>query len=312
MLGDLERLASEREGEIERALSEAKRAKSDAEALQVLLSAMEEIREEVANSAVKNVSVENFDEVQASLRNELAKISKPIISAIKSLNLNKTRLQEIQEKLEKKNAIVFNDSDDIQIIRKPKTNMTIDNLSDILFPESLKVTNFDDLKSYFDQMCEVMRTCMVVNVPAPQVTVNSPDVHVPKIEIPEIVIPEITVQAPEMDLDLSPLLEAIKSLKDVIRRTSANTLTKMQAMSGPNAVTVRKGQIRVNNTSNESIPVVSGLSLPKFDYVSNSISPATTETYTFKTGGASGTTVATVTIVYTDSTRVDISTVTKV
>lgn len=48
-----------------------------------------------------------------------------------------------------------------------------------------------------------------------------------------------------------------------------------------------------------------------YDYVEMAISPATTETYTFKTGGASGTTVATVVIVYTDSTRADISTVTK-
>lgn len=54
-----------------------------------------------------------------------------------------------------------------------------------------------------------------------------------------------------------------------------------------------------------------GLGLPSWDYAALVISPATTETYTFKSGGASGTTVATVVIVYTDSTRTDISTVTK-
>lgn len=54
----------------------------------------------------------------------------------------------------------------------------------------------------------------------------------------------------------------------------------------------------------------SGLSIPAFDYVSLSIASAT-ETYTFKTGGSGGTTVATVTIVYTDSSRADILTVTK-
>jgi hypothetical protein len=56
---------------------------------------------------------------------------------------------------------------------------------------------------------------------------------------------------------------------------------------------------------------ISGISLPQFDYVAMVISPATTETYTFKTGGSGGTTVATIVIVYTDSTRADISTVTK-
>lgn len=47
-----------------------------------------------------------------------------------------------------------------------------------------------------------------------------------------------------------------------------------------------------------------GLNLPEFDYVSMALSSGdTTETYTFKTGGSGGTTVATVTVVYTDSTR---------
>lgn len=62
---------------------------------------------------------------------------------------------------------------------------------------------------------------------------------------------------------------------------------------------------------NSSGSEISSLGLPSYDYVSMTISPATTETYVFKSGGASGTTVATVVIVYTDSTRADISTVTK-
>lgn len=55
-----------------------------------------------------------------------------------------------------------------------------------------------------------------------------------------------------------------------------------------------------------------GLQLGVYDYVSLALSSGdTTETYIFKTGGAGGTTVATVTIVYTDSTRSVISSVTK-
>lgn len=48
----------------------------------------------------------------------------------------------------------------------------------------------------------------------------------------------------------------------------------------------------------------------KYDYVSNTI-VTDTETWVFKTGGASGTTVATIVVVYTDSTRQDILTVTR-
>jgi len=47
-----------------------------------------------------------------------------------------------------------------------------------------------------------------------------------------------------------------------------------------------------------------GLDIGSYDYVSMALSGGdTTETYTFKTGGSGGTTVATVTIIYTDSTR---------
>jgi hypothetical protein len=50
----------------------------------------------------------------------------------------------------------------------------------------------------------------------------------------------------------------------------------------------------------------------KYDYVSVGYPDGTTEVYTFKYGGATGDTVATVTIVYTDSSKDNVSTVTKI
>ncbi len=82
----------------------------------------------------------------------------------------------------------------------------------------------------------------------------------------------------------------------------------LQGGSPTKAATV---SIPIGDKNRDAIVSVSGLSLPPFDYVAMVLSPNTTETYTFKTGGASGTTVASVVIVYTDSTRADISTVTK-
>jgi hypothetical protein len=52
------------------------------------------------------------------------------------------------------------------------------------------------------------------------------------------------------------------------------------------------------------------LNLKPWDYVSRSLDTAT-ETWTFKSGGAGGTTTNTVVIVYTDGTLETISTVTK-
>lgn len=48
-----------------------------------------------------------------------------------------------------------------------------------------------------------------------------------------------------------------------------------------------------------------------FDYVAATYPDAITEVYTYKNGGASGTLVATVTIVYTNSSKANIATVTR-
>lgn len=58
------------------------------------------------------------------------------------------------------------------------------------------------------------------------------------------------------------------------------------------------------------LPVLSGFSIAPYDYVAN-VSASTTDTYTFKTGGAGGTTVATITLTFTDSTKAVLSTAVK-
>lgn len=52
----------------------------------------------------------------------------------------------------------------------------------------------------------------------------------------------------------------------------------------------------------------SGLVPQAFDYISYT-SASTTDTYVYKTGGSGGTTVATVTVTWTDSTKTVLSTV---
>lgn len=49
----------------------------------------------------------------------------------------------------------------------------------------------------------------------------------------------------------------------------------------------------------------------QYDYVSVAYTDADTETYTFKTGGSGGTTVGTIVVNYTDSTKENISNVTR-
>jgi len=57
------------------------------------------------------------------------------------------------------------------------------------------------------------------------------------------------------------------------------------------------------------IGVVSGLQIPVHDYISVAYPSSDTEVYTFKTGGSGGTTVATLTVEYTDSTKENLSSV---
>lgn len=54
-----------------------------------------------------------------------------------------------------------------------------------------------------------------------------------------------------------------------------------------------------------------GLIPSSYDYMAYTNTDSTTDTFVYKTGGSGGTTVATVTIVYTDSTKAIVSTVTR-
>lgn len=65
------------------------------------------------------------------------------------------------------------------------------------------------------------------------------------------------------------------------------------------------GRLLVNST------LSSGLSLPASDYIGATYPDTVTEIYAFKLGGSSGTLQATVTVVYTDSTKANLSSVTK-
>lgn len=65
------------------------------------------------------------------------------------------------------------------------------------------------------------------------------------------------------------------------------------------------GEYFVKTTVNNS------LIQSKFDYIAATYPTGTTEVYTYKLGGASGTVVGTITVTYTDSTKALVSSVQK-
>ncbi len=54
-----------------------------------------------------------------------------------------------------------------------------------------------------------------------------------------------------------------------------------------------------------------GTNIPLYDFLQKVATDSVTDTITYKSGGSGGTTVATLTLVYTDSGKTDISTITR-
>lgn len=97
-----------------------------------------------------------------------------------------------------------------------------------------------------------------------------------------------------------------------------NQLEKDSHDNGSNTVVKRSGLYGWNSSSlvweriqTSSGIIQQGISLPKYDYVTVDYPDAVSEIYTFKSGGSGGTTVATITLTYTDSTKAALSIVAK-
>lgn len=64
-----------------------------------------------------------------------------------------------------------------------------------------------------------------------------------------------------------------------------------------------------NASTDALLEAIAGFITSGYDYIGVAYPTSTTETYTYKTGGSSGTTVGTVTVTYTDSTKADLDNV---
>lgn len=69
--------------------------------------------------------------------------------------------------------------------------------------------------------------------------------------------------------------------------------------------------LEVDPISHALVTLNGGILIKSYDYIGVTYPDGVTEVYVYKIGGSSGTTVATVTMVYTDSTKASISTVTR-
>jgi hypothetical protein len=151
----------------------------------------------------------------------------------------------------------------------------------------------------------------------PNIKVDSPDVHVSppdvdlrgvekvlKNEVPKAFEKAIKLLPLSPELDLTPLQDDLdklyKMMSDKLESIDNGTRLKPQF---PNT-------LKVTNT--DGSPINAGkLVTEEFDYIGVGYPDATTETYSYKSGGSSGQLVATVTVVYTDTTKANLSTVSR-
>lgn len=238
-------IADSRQEQIDEAIKKASSASSDALKLQILQQAIAEVRDGLSGVVIEQfkdtLSIDNLDEINAALRNELGRISRPILKAIDKLGVDRKKLEEAKVQIRELNGQALDRNFDIslKVTPKPSKQVEVSNFTDLAFPDTTKISNLSELKQYFDALSATVKSALNVEVKPPQVNVSPPQVNVPDVVIPEIRIPEINI--PDNRPDLKPLLDGIKTLKDTIRRTSANQSKQMMAFSsGLNEASARK------------------------------------------------------------------------
>jgi hypothetical protein len=143
-----------------------------------------------------------------------------------------------------------------------------------------------------------------VDVVSPTVNVDAPKIDfkgiekVLKTDIPKAFEKAIKSMPEDTPQDYTPLIAKFDEMALLLE--SIDTASRMKPQM-PNTLKV----------TNPDGSLIGGL-IPNIDYdfVDVQQTNSTTETYVFKTGGSSGTTVQTIVLVYTDSTKANINTVT--
>lgn len=164
-------------------------------------------------------------------------------------------------------------------------------------------------------------------IPPAEVTVNVPEVKVPKAEvevrIPEQPTPNYTFKVPEIKVpkanvtvkvpksDNKEVIKAIESVTKAVTEQKPASF-EMPEYTRKNPMPVLMTDLKGNpmqpfTSSSSSIDRKKGLHIDEYDYVAL-VESDNQDIYTFKKGGKA---VAGITIVYADSTKATISTVTR-
>jgi hypothetical protein len=246
--------------------------KRDKEEKKELVSQISELKERINQAQVELI------EVKSNPRQETNQFVVSTMEGMPQLTEEVVETREtLSEKLDKLDTLIAAfKSFRVDIPKEVK----VSNISDTPKTESVKVSNLSDIK--FPK----------------QATID-----LSKLEDIRILLTEVSQGLKDTKLSTDPEDPIAVRLSN--GKEFYDAVTQVFGTGGGGSVP------KINMSGTEYALTTSGLSLPRFDYVALVVAPATTETYTFKVGGASGNLVATVVIVYTDATKAVISTVTK-
>lgn len=186
-------------------------ANNDNEKKRFLKSLVNDIVRALSDVTVNNipndVSVNNLDEIKASLRNELGRANKPLLDILAKLRLSNEEQTKVMQDIENRSMDRFRGEFQPVYLKRPRDRVEISNLSDIPIAESVSITNLSDVEKFFKNLENGIKNALSVqvDVPEPKVTIN----------IPETKIPQAQVHIPE--LDLNPVIRAIELNLNKIR-----------------------------------------------------------------------------------------------
>lgn len=196
-------LAKIRQVMVQKALEDSRKEKNDLRKVEVLRSAIEDLRRTVSESVVDNVDIKNFDEVKLHLRTELNRAVTPLLKELERLRFSSDKIDKIREEIDMKNAMALQDNYYFQVVKKPETRIIVDNLRDIVFPDSMDINNLEELQNYFRSLEGVIRETFNVQIPEPKVNVSIPPQEMPNVDLSQLKIDQIL-----------KMLEPLKYLSD--------------------------------------------------------------------------------------------------
>lgn len=193
--------------------------------------------------------------------------------------------------------------------------------ADIKIPTEMSVSNMTDYSGEFTALLDAVKAIKLVaeapqvHIPAPNVQVDAPDftpienaTKAVETAIKAIVIPEYKTDNKAVEKLLKTNNELLQQVVDKPISRSGGGGGRATPYQDANAI---PQFVTLNTDGTLPVKPTGTLVSEKFNYIAASYPDTVTEVYSYKNGGATGTLVATVTVVYSDSTKAQIVSVAK-